>query len=215
VLDSGSKDQTVSLALAAGARVFTRPFDNFANQRNYAQQKIPFIHPWVFHLDADERMTPELRLECGGAMFSRNVDGFHVAPKVLWDGKWIRHATGYPRPEPRFVRAPHFQFIAAGHTQREARQMRMGRLATSYVHDPSRGGPDEWLDRHRLHARVEAYQRLAKGESASLRLPGRFFMRFLKLYLLKRGFLDGREGLLYCWLFARYRMYRDEELRVL
>src|SRR3954470_13250605 len=64
VLDSGSTDRTVEIARAAGARVFTRPFDNFAGQRNHAQKNIPFKFPWVFHLDADERLTPELFSEC-------------------------------------------------------------------------------------------------------------------------------------------------------
>ena len=58
VLDSGSKDQTAEVARAAGARVVVNPFENFAAQRNFADHTVAFKHPWVFHLDADERMTP-------------------------------------------------------------------------------------------------------------------------------------------------------------
>lgn len=212
VLDSGSNDRTVEIARAAGARVFTRPFDSFASQRNYAQREIPFRYPWVFHLDADERMTPELRLECGGAM-GENVDGFHTAPKVLWDGKWLRRSTSFPAFEARFVRAPQFEFVTDRHTQREAPHMRMGRLETCYLHDPSRGGADEWLDRHRRHATIEAQHRLANHERVPLPLPGRSFARFFFHYVIRRGFLEGREGLLFCWLLGRYHAFRAEEFR--
>ena len=63
VFDSLSKDRTKEIALAKGARVVERPFDNWAAHQNWAMDNIPFRHPWVFYLDADERMTPELRDE--------------------------------------------------------------------------------------------------------------------------------------------------------
>jgi glycosyltransferase involved in cell wall biosynthesis len=63
VLDSLSKDRTKEIALAKGARVVERPFDNWAAHQNWAMDTIPFRNPWVFYLDADERMTPELRAE--------------------------------------------------------------------------------------------------------------------------------------------------------
>src|SRR4051812_8470323 len=64
VLDSGSTDHTAEIARTAGARVFERRFDTFAGQRNHAQREVKFRHAWVFHLDADERLTPELDQEC-------------------------------------------------------------------------------------------------------------------------------------------------------
>ena len=64
VLDSLSDDDTCEMAEDMGARVFERPFDDFGAQRNYALDEIEFRHPWVFHLDADERFNEELRAEC-------------------------------------------------------------------------------------------------------------------------------------------------------
>ena len=80
VLDSGSSDATASIASAAGARFLSRGFDTFAGQRNHAQRAIAFRHPWVFHLDADERMTPELERECRRAAARDDLDGFRAAP---------------------------------------------------------------------------------------------------------------------------------------
>ena len=235
VLDSGSTDKTEELARGGGARVFTRKFDTFAGQRNYAQREIAFRHAWVFHLDADELMTPELDAECRQAANRTDVDGFYVAPKMMWRGRWIPRCTDYPAWQARFVRAPQFEFIDVGHGQREALQMRMGRLHHSYLHDLSSGGTEEWLAKHRRYARIEAREQLASDGGVrashlfsrdrlrrrralkrfSYALPARPMFRFVYQYLLRGGFLDGGPGLEYCRLLASYERFADEEIRQL
>ena len=235
VLDSGSTDRTVEIARAASARVFTRRFDNFAGQRNHAQRTIPFRHPWVFHLDADEQMTPELDAECRAAATRTDVDGFLVAPKMLFEGRWIPHCTDYPAWQARFVRAPQFEFIEVGHGQREAPRMRMARLQANYLHDLSSGGEEEWVEKHRRYARAEAraYLTVSRGiawhelfaanaltrrralKHLSYALPFRPVLRFVYQYLLRRGFLDGGPAWRYCRLLARYESFAAEELRAL
>jgi glycosyltransferase involved in cell wall biosynthesis len=235
VLDSGSTDRTVELAQAAGARVFTRRFDNFAGQRNFAQREIPFRHPWVFHLDADEHFTPELVAECQAASTRTDVDGFYVAPKMLWTGHWIPHCTDYPAWQARFVRAPEFQFVEVGHGQREAPHMRMARLHANYLHELAGGGDAEWLEKHRRYARAEAQAHLATAGSGvwrdlfssnpllrrralkrlSFSLPGRPLLRFIYQYLLRGGCLDGTAGLHYCRLLSRYEGFVSQEIRAL
>ena len=233
VLDSGSTDRTAEIARAAGARVFTRPFDNFASQRNYAQREIVFRHPWVFHLDADEQLTPELTAECRAAARRTDLDGFMVAPQMLWTGRWIPHCTDYPAFQARFVRAPHFHFIEVGHGQREAPHMRMERLQTNYLHDLSSGGETEWLEKHRRYARAEAQAHLASAgtlrwsdllsrtpllrrralKRLSYAFPFRPALRFIYQSVLRGGFLDGRPGFRYCRLLARYEGFTSAELR--
>jgi glycosyltransferase involved in cell wall biosynthesis len=235
VLDSGSTDRTADIAQSAGARLFVRRFDTFAGQRNYAQRDIPFHHRWVFHLDADEMFTPELARDCAAAAKQADCDGYYVAPKMLWTGQWIPHCTDFPAWQARFVRAPEFQFIDVGHGQREAPHMRMQRLTANYLHDLSAGGENEWLDKHRRYARAEARQffanrgtlhwrdimsanRLLRRRALkhfSYRLPLRPAARFVYQYLLRRGFLDGRVGLHYCRLLARYEGFATEALREL
>src|SRR5688500_16982942 len=63
VLDSFSTDRTVELAKAAGCRVVQRAFDNWSAHQNFAVETIPFKHPWVYYIDADEIMTAELAEE--------------------------------------------------------------------------------------------------------------------------------------------------------
>ena len=233
VLDSGSTDRTVAVAEAAGARVFFRRFDNFANQRNHAQREIPFRHPWIFHLDADERMTPELALECVEASALPGFDGFYAAPRMTFHGRWIPHCTDYPAWQARFVRAPGFSFVEVGHGQREAPNLRLGRLRAGYWHDLSSGGDAEWLEKHRRYAVAEAREHVQAGQTARWRdlvareslprrralkslsysLPFRPFLRFLYQYFLQRGFLDGWPGWRYCLLLARYEGFTAREIR--
>lgn len=232
VLDSGSTDATAALARASGARVFTRAFDNFAGQRNHAQTAIPFRHRWVFHLDADERFTPELLAECRAAAGRFDLDGFYVAPRMLFHGRWIRHCTDFPAYQARFVRAPEFRFVQVGHGQREAPGMRLACLRANYLHDLSTGGDAEWLEKHRRYACAEAAAHLgarsfpwrdllAREPLARRRalkrlsyvLPCRPQLRLLYQYVLRRGFLDGTAGWRYCRLLAAYEGFAVTELR--
>ena len=233
LLDSGSTDGTVRLAEGAGARVFTRPFDTFAGQRNHAQQCIEFRNPWVFHLAADERMTPGLHDECERASSRADLDGYRVAPKMMFEGRWIPHCTDYPAYQARFVRAPAFEFIQVGHGQREAPGMRVGTLVQSYLHDLSVYGTEDWLAKHRRYARAEAERAVSGGpdrapwaslfssralvrrralKRMSFILPFRPAFRFAYQYGLRLGFLDGGPGLRYCLLLARYEGFIGEEI---
>ena len=232
VLDSGSSDRTVAIAKAAGARIYARKFDTFAGQRNFAQQEIKFRHPWIFHLDADERMTPELIAECLNAMSRSDLDGFRVAPKMIFEGRWIPHCTDYPAYQARFVKAPGFEFIQVGHGQREGPGSRLENLRQGYLHDMSIYGEDAWLAKHRRYAAAEAVAlfelkdeptwggiissdplvRRRALKRLSFGLPFRPALRFGYQYVLRRGFLDGGPGLRYCLLLARYEGFIADEI---
>lgn len=237
VLDSGSTDRTGAIALAAGARVCTHPFKNFAEQRNFAHRQIPFRHRWIMHLDADETMTEELWAECLAAA-SRDddtVDGYWIAPKMMFHDRWIPHCTDFPAYQARFVHAQRFRFVEVGHGQREAPGMRMRRMQANYLHDLSSGGDEDWLAKHRRYAQAEAREQLQHMGSdgfvglfsrdalrrrralkrLSFKLPFRPWLRFVYQYVLRGGFLDGRPGRRYCQLLMRYEQFIDDATRQL
>ena len=94
VLDSNSVDGTVAIARERGARVLQRTFDNWATHQNWALDNIVFKHPWVFYLDADERMTEELRREI--LTISDNASepavAYYCGRRNFFMGRWIKHA---------------------------------------------------------------------------------------------------------------------------
>lgn len=234
VLDSGSSDRTVDVARAAGARVAVNPFHDFAQQRNHGMSTIGFRHPWVFHLDADEQLTPELARECAALRPDDPCDGYYAAPRMMFHGRWLKRCTDYPAWQARCVRVGRFRFVQAGHGQREAPGMHMGFLRGAYLHDISAPDQTAWDAKHRKYAREEAAAFLASPRAPlgalwrgpalerrralkhlSYALPGRPALRFLYQYLLRLGCLDGRGAWRYCRLMARYEGFATAALREL
>jgi glycosyltransferase involved in cell wall biosynthesis len=229
VLDSGSSDATIDIAASLGARVVRHPFVNFAAQRNWALCHIQFCHSWVFHLDADERFTPELAAECRKVILEDGYSGFLVPSKMMLFGKWLRHAAAYPVYQTRLLKVGELWFEQVGHGQREASAKRgVGVLHEPYVHDSFNAGFDRWFEKHNAYSRAEAEQSLTRNESGraapplaanvarfrrlkdlSRRMPCRPLAVWLYFYVLKRGFLDGRAGFTYCALRAIYQYMID------
>src|SRR5947208_3398700 len=96
VFDSFSTDRTVELAVAAGARVIQRQFDNYAGQRNAALQTIEYKNPWILILDADERTTPELVQEMRSvvARCQENVTLCRMRRKDMLFDRWLKRSSG-------------------------------------------------------------------------------------------------------------------------
>lgn len=239
VLDSFSTDQTMVLAKQAGVYVVQRKFDDFASQRNYALDTIAFKHPWIFHLDADERFTDKLRVECEHVVREDSQSGFMVPSKLMFMERWLRRAGMYPTYQMRLLKRGEVRFIQHGHGQREAEAKRgIGRLREPYLHFNFSKGLTDWFEKHNRYAQAEARQALVATAAAcptvadlfatdgtrrrralkhfSARLPFRPTVKFLYMYLFRLGFLDGIPGYHYCRLMALYEyliVVKTAELR--
>ncbi len=226
VLDSFSGDRTCAIAGERGARVFQRAFDDFGSQRNHALESIPFKHPWVFHLDADERFNGELRDACEREIELDRHSAFFVPNRIIFLGKWIRRSTQYPYPQVRLMKIGEVRFVKAGHGQREDQALRgTGHIEVAYDHYNFSKGIADWVAKHNRYSTEEAALAaellrapLAAGELVDrdpvvrkramkrlhARLPLRWLAKFIYLYLVRRGFLDGYPGFVYCVLQAFY-----------
>lgn len=226
VLDSFSADRTVKVAEELGARVVQRRFDNWSAHQNWALEQIPFKHPWVFYLDADERMTDELKQELLAIAGdpSRAPVAYYCGRRNMFMGRWIKHAMP-PGMVMRFFRPPLVRF------QRLVNPVPVingphGYLRGMLVHYNFSKGIAEWIEKHNRYSSLEALEgmkvihqpsedqlKLFTADRArrrralkelSFRLPWRPFVKFLYLYLWQRGCLDGRAGLTYCVLQSFY-----------
>ncbi|MFC1605466.1 glycosyltransferase family 2 protein [Pseudomonadota bacterium] len=230
ILDSFSADDTLERAMACGARVFQRKFDNFAAQRNHALDQFEFKHDWILHLDADEVVTPELAREIAEKMQDRRFAAYRIASKMMFMGKWLRHSGMYPCYQVRLGRKDQLRFEQVGHGQREVTDAgAVGTLEEPYVHYGFSKGMADWLERHNRYSSDEALTgiELLRGGSGgiaalfstdpssrrralkrlSVRLPFRPALRFIYMYCLRLGFLDGRAGFVYCRLLAMYEYW--------
>jgi glycosyltransferase involved in cell wall biosynthesis len=239
VLDSFSADRTVEVARERGVRVLQRRFDDFASQRNFGVEQGGMRSDWILHVDADERVTGALRDEILGVTRSAMPKpAYRVASKLMFQGRWLRHAGMYPAYQVRLGRREVLRFAQAGHGQREALPPeQVGTLREALIHEAFSKGLDEWRERHRRYADAEAVARVANTVpvSADLRrllhrdpverrraakrlswqLPARPWFRFLYMAVLRGGALDGRPGLEYCRLMAGYERLTDLKVREL
>ncbi len=227
-MDSFSTDSTVDIARARQLRVYQRRWDHFAGQRNWALDSVAFKHPWVFHLDADERFTDQLRDECTAAAKRDECSAYLVPSKMIFMGRWLKHAGMYPSYQMRFAKVGEARFEMAGHGQRESGLLRgLGKMKSSYLHYAFNKGIEDWFAKHNRYSTAEAAEslksisdgRLDIGglfsfadpvrrrramKELSFRLPMRPTLRFLYMYALRGGFLDGSPGYHYCRMISYY-----------
>ncbi len=228
VVDSVSSDRTVEIANRYPVRVVEHAFESHGKQRTWMLENISPKYDWVYILEADERMTPELFAECVEA--TKNTDnfiGYYAAERVMFMNTWIRHSTQYPRYQLRLFRHGKVWFTDYGHTEREVCEGNTSFLKETYPHYTSGKGLSRWIDKHNRYSTDEAKEtlhQLEKGsvnwrdlffgqteverrralKNLSLRLPGRPLVRFFYMYFVLGGCLDGRAGFAWCTLQAFY-----------
>jgi glycosyltransferase involved in cell wall biosynthesis len=198
VVDSESTDATRDIASDCGARVICRAWPGFAAQKQFAAESAR--HEWIFSLDADERVSPELRASIEDLLYTKDeqlADGYRVARRSFYMGRWIRGGGWYPDHQLRFYRrsrgewrGPHVH--ESVHMQAGARVETLGGDLLHYT------GRDASYH-HRMigerYAPLAARQMFEAGRRTSpfgVALAGP--AAFTRSYLLKGGFRDGFAG---------------------
>jgi glycosyltransferase involved in cell wall biosynthesis len=227
VVDSYSSDRTIDIANRYPVRVVQHPFESHGKQRTWMLRSVPTKYEWVYLLEADERMTPELFQECLEAMQSSKNVGYYAAERVMFMGTWIRRSTQYPRYQLRLLHKGQVWFSDYGHTEREVCLGNTGFLKETYPHYTCSKGLSRWIEKHNRYSTDEAREtlhQLQRGsvkwwdlffgrsevdkrralKDLSLRLPFRPLLRWLYMYFILGGILDGKAGFAWCTLQAFY-----------
>jgi glycosyltransferase involved in cell wall biosynthesis len=231
VFDSFSTDNTLKIASEYGAIVTQRNFDNYAAHRNAALNKIQFKYPWIFILDADERLTAELvsEIKTEISIAKDNVNGFRIRRRDYLGDKWLKHA----QISPYYIR-----LIRKGtaYYHREINEVlevsgEIRNLNGFFNHYPFSKGLKQWLDKHNRYSSMEAQRWIDEHDGKmkfSLRraffsknfserryhqkglfykLPGRPFLKWMYMVFWRRSFLDGRAGITYATLQSVYEYF--------
>ncbi|MGI8499579.1 MAG: glycosyltransferase family 2 protein [Hassallia sp.] len=227
VVDSCSSDRTIEIAKNYPVRVVQHAFESHGKQRTWMLESIAPKYEWVYILEADERMTPELFAECLQAMNNPDYIGYYVAERVMFMNHWIRYSTQYPRYQLRLFRHGKVWFDDYGHTEREVCDGATSFLKETYPHYTCGKGLNRWIEKHNRYSTDEAKETLYQLEHGSvnwlslffgksevekrralkdlsLRLPARPLLRFFYMYFILGGCLDGRAGTAWCTLQAFY-----------
>lgn len=216
VYDSGSTDGTIETAQQLGARIeLSGPWQGFGRQRQAAQKVV--ATDWILMLDADERVTPELRksIELALAEDERN-NVYALSRSSYFFGRFIRHSGWYPDRVVRLYSREHFAYNDAEvHEQLGCAGANVKTLSGDLLHYT---GMDfqQFVAKSLRYATDWAKERHARGQKVWL--VGAFLHAgacFLRKYLLQRGFLDGRHGLLLAVLASQYVFNKYAALWVL
>lgn len=241
VVDSFSTDRTRQIALSLGARVYENAWVNYSTQFNWALETIPLNTGWIFRLDADETVTPELKQELLARLpaLPADVSGIYLKRRMVFLDRWIRHGAMYPIHMLRIWRRG--DGFCEKRWMDEHIKLTAGR-SESFAHDivdHNLNNLGWWVSKHNGYAsreavdllnlkynllqyddvapaflgRAEQRKRWLKIRYARLPLFVRPLLYFIYRYLFKLGFLDGKEGLIYHLLQGFwYRFLVDAKL---
>lgn len=221
VVDSFSTDGTLGILRDRNIRFAQHEFTNYSAQRNWAQANNPFGTEWVLHLDADERLTPELRDWVNGefARMSPALDGFLFSRRTVFMGRWIRHGGHYPSFHLRLFKASLGRCEDKVYDQHFVLPGRLKAVRDADIVDTVLSSLEQFTASHNRWSTLEAAAAGgANGGEVRATLAGtpierrrwlknnvflraplllRCFGYFFYRYFLRLGFLDGAEGLIF------------------
>lgn len=207
VVDSGSKDNTIRIATELGARVFSRAWTGYADQKNFGNEQAH--HDYILSVDADEVISFELAFHISEAMKNPQSSVYELDFLTSWGDRFIRHGGWVPDRHCRLFDKRKVRWQNRGvHEYLQMEGLQPERLPGYVFHYTA-------ANKASYRLKMDRYAR----EFADARLASRRFspcwkkytstaFRFLRDYIMKRGFLEGRAGLEIAFEEARYTWFK-------
>ncbi|HTA75591.1 MAG TPA: glycosyltransferase family 2 protein [bacterium] len=217
VVDAQSQDKTVGVAKQLGAKVFTRAWQGYGNQKNWALAKAR--GNWILSLDADEELTPKLisEIEKTVTQVPEGVDGYFIKRRAFFLGKWIRHCGWWPDAQLRLIKRGRGAFtIEPVHEGLEVKgnTLELDEPMNHYTYDSIR----QYLDKMNRYSDLSIIEvKRKKIVFWKFYLTVAPFLTFFRMYISRRGFMDGWHGLVVCGLsafhdFCKYAKLWEKEI---
>lgn len=211
VLDSGSTDETVAIARQLGAKVYhTTHWPGFGQQKNKALDLA--TQPWVLSIDADERVPEDLAIEIQAVLANPGADAYSMARMSCFGGRWIKHSGWWPdrlvrlfkRGQGRFKDVTVHESVLVSGTTAE--------LHGHLLHYPY-ASLEVLITKTNQYSSAAAQQLHEKGRRIGLLgITAKAFWTFVRIYIIRRGFLDGREGFILAGVAAAGSFFRYSKL---
>lgn len=195
VVDSGSSDDTLAIARAHGARVIQQPWLGFGPQKQFAVTSAQ--HDWVLCVDADEVVSAALRASILNELRAPQHAAYRFARCNRFLGRYLRHGEGYPDLSLRLFDRRQARWSSDAVHEKVLSTGSMGLLAGDLLHD-SAETLESYLAKQNRYTSLAAQQALAAGKHSSVaQMLLSPLTRFIKFYIVRRGFLDGLPGLIH------------------
>ncbi len=199
ILDSGSSDNTCKIAQDLGAKVYSQDWLGFGPQKNKAVELAK--NDWVFVLDSDERITVELEEEILEILNNPSNDGYFVARLNNFFGKNIKSCGLYPDYSIRLFNRTKARFNDVSVHESVQLKSNIGYLKNHMIH-LAYNSIEEFIQKQ------NRYSSLNHKKKSILKAIINPYWTFFKLYILKRGFLDGWHGFIISKLYAQYTFWK-------
>lgn len=192
VVDCGSEDDTVALAQKHGARVVHQAWLGYGAQKQFAVTQAR--HDWVLCVDADERVSAPLHASIEAALVLPVAQGFEMPRCNRFLGRWLKHGEGYPDWSLRLFHRGHGRWSEDPVHEKVVLDGVLARLRGDLMHE---SGEDlaAYLDKQNRYTTLQAEALFKQGKRARIaQLVLSPWLRFIKFYVLRLGFLDGAAG---------------------
>lgn len=210
VLDSGSTDATVDVCRQYTNKVFHQDWLGYGPQKNRALDYA--TGDWILSLDADERVTPQLREEIEQAMTQHRFDAYRLPRLSQYCGRFMRHGGWWPDYVLRLFKRGTARFSEARVHEQVETAAAVGTLVSPLLHHSFRNF-EQVLHKVNQYSTEGAHMLAARGKKASLsQAVLHALWAFCRTYVVRRGFLDGRHGFLLAVSNAEGTYYRYVKL---
>jgi len=208
VVNEDAQDGTEQIAAKYGAKTFLEPWKGHIGQKNSAAQKANF--EWILSLDADEIVSNKLKIEIQNLFSSKNIsyDSYCFPRCTMYFDKWIRHGDWYPDRQTRLWRKGTAKWGGTNPHDRLISEKSVGRLKSELMHK-SMESTDHQVQKYLSYAEIFAEEKGKEGKKVKMTdLIFRPFIRFMRGYFLRLGFLDGWRGYVIAQMAAYYTFLR-------
>ena len=195
VVDSGSQDRTVEIAEQAGARVIQQEWLGYGRQKQFAVEQA--TNEWVLCLDADEWLSPELSRSIQSVLEHPEFSAYQFPRRNRFMGRWLRHGEGYPDWSLRLFHRDHAHWSEDEVHEKVVPDGETGKVSGDLMHE-SEETLKQYLAKQDSYTTLQARRLRGEGkESSIIKMVLSPIVRFIKFYLIRRGFLDGAPGLVH------------------
>jgi glycosyltransferase involved in cell wall biosynthesis len=217
VVDAQSSDPTASIARKLGAKVYLRPWKGYSDQKNWALAKCK--GDWFLSLDADEELTPQLIKEIEAKILEtpEGIDGYFIKRRAFFLGKWIRHCGWWPDAQLRLIKRGTGKFtdeLVHEGLEVKGKTLQFDEPMNHYTYDSIR----QYIEKMNRYSDLALFDLKPKKKKFwqfyVLIAP---FLTFIRMYISRKGFLDGWHGLVVCGLstfhdFCKYAKLWEKEI---
>ena len=212
IVDSFSNDKTVEIAKEYTDKIFHKEWMGYGRQKNLALEKA--TGEWILNIDADERVTKELAQEIKEAIQRKEYNGYYIPNKAYFLGKWMRHSGWYPDYHLRLFKKGRGRFNERVVHEAVQVEGKKDYLKGSIEHFTAKS-IGEYLRRLDKYAKLTIEEREGRAGWHQIFFHPPF--TFFKMYIIKRGFLDGIHGLVLAlchsyYTFSKYARLWEKQL---